>query len=62
MAVTATKGRRGRRRRDNPLSGVDAGIEEKTALDQYLRDVSRHELITPDQEKVLGGVAQKGDV
>jgi RNA polymerase primary sigma factor len=56
-----TKGRRGRKRRENPLLGFDAGIEEKTALDQYLRDVSRHELITPEQEKELGALAQRGD-
>jgi hypothetical protein len=30
------------------MSGFDASVEEQTALDQYLRDVSRHELITPD--------------
>jgi len=58
--TTATKGRRGRKRQ-NPLLGFDAGIEEKTALDQYLRDVSRHELITPDKEKELGALARKGD-
>ena len=50
-----------RKTRRNPLSGFDASIEEKTALDQYLRDVSRHELITPDKEKELGALAQKGD-
>jgi RNA polymerase primary sigma factor len=57
--VTTPKKRKGRR--SNPLSGFDASIEEKTALDQYLRDVSRHELITPDKEKELGALAQKGD-
>jgi RNA polymerase primary sigma factor len=56
--VTTRKKRKGR---GNPLSGFDASIEEKTALDQYLRDVSRHELITPDKEKELGALAQKGD-
>ena len=57
--VTTPRKRTGRR--SNPLSGFDASIEEKTALDQYLRDVSRHELITPDKEKELGALAQKGD-
>ena len=57
--VTTPRKRKGRR--SNPLSGFDASIEEKTALDQYLRDVSRHELITPDKEKELGALAQKGD-
>jgi len=36
-------------------------VEEQSALDQYLRDVSRHELITPDREKELGARALKGD-
>ncbi len=51
-----------RRSRKSLLSGFDASIEEQTALDQYLRDVSRHELITPDKEKELGYKAQKGDL
>ena len=52
----------GRRKgRVNPLTGFDASLDEQTALDQYLRDVSRHELITPDMEKILGARAQKGD-
>ena len=58
--ATVTK-RRGRKRRGNPLAGFDATIDEKTALDQYLRDVSRHELITPDREKELGARALQGD-
>ncbi|MDT8369361.1 MAG: RNA polymerase sigma factor RpoD/SigA [Longimicrobiales bacterium] len=56
---TAT--RKPRRGRKNPLTGFDSTIEEKTALDQYLRDVSRHELITPEMEKELGARAQLGD-
>jgi RNA polymerase primary sigma factor len=60
MAATATKGRKKRKGR-NPLASFDASVEEQTALDQYLRDVSRHELITPDKEKELGARAQKGD-
>ncbi|MCH7932452.1 MAG: RNA polymerase sigma factor RpoD/SigA [Gemmatimonadetes bacterium] len=59
--ATVTTPRKRKGRRSNPLSGFDASIEEKTALDQYLRDVSRHELITPDKEKELGALAQKGD-
>ena len=59
MATVTT--RRKRKGRGNPLAGFDASIEEKTALDQYLRDVSRHELITPDKEKELGALAQNGD-
>lgn len=52
---------RGRKRRVNPLTGFDASLDEQTALDQYLRDVSRHELIDTDEEKRLGALAQKGD-
>ena len=43
------------------LAGFDAGVEEQSALDQYLQDVSRHELITVEQEKALGALAQQGD-
>jgi len=58
----ATKGTRKRRNgRGNVLTGFDASVEEQTALDQYLRDVSRHELITPEMEKILGARAQAGD-
>jgi RNA polymerase primary sigma factor len=56
----ATKARRPRKQK-NLLTGFDASIEEQSALDQYLRDVSRHELITPDMEKELGKRAQEGD-
>jgi len=58
--TTAKKGRR-KRGRSNLLTGFDASVEEQTALDQYLRDVSRHELISPEQEKILGARAQAGD-
>src|SRR3970040_27968 len=58
--ATDTKGRRKRKPR-SLLSGFDASVEEQSALDQYLRDVSRHELITPEREKELGARAQKGD-
>jgi RNA polymerase primary sigma factor len=63
MSTTATETRtqRKRRSRKNPLAGFSASVEEQSALDQYLRDVSRHELITPDQEKELGARAQLGD-
>jgi RNA polymerase primary sigma factor len=62
MATTPAKGR-GKKRSGgrNPLASFDASVEEQTALDQYLRDVSRHELITPEKEKELGARAQKGD-
>jgi RNA polymerase primary sigma factor len=60
--ATATPGKGSKRRRKgNLLSGFDASVEEQSALDQYLRDVSRHELITPEKEKELGALAQEGD-
>ncbi len=61
MADVTTTKRRKRRGKGNVLSGFDASVEEQSALDQYLRDVSRHELITPEREKELGARAQKGD-
>jgi RNA polymerase primary sigma factor len=60
-AKKAPATKRRKRKGKNLLSGFDASVEEQSALDQYLRDVSRHELITPDREKVLGARAQKGD-
>jgi RNA polymerase primary sigma factor len=59
--ATQTKARRKRKGRGNLLTGFDASVEEQSALDQYLRDVSRHELITPDREKELGARARLGD-
>jgi RNA polymerase primary sigma factor len=64
MAATATKGRSKKRNKKggrSSLASFDSSVEEQTALDQYLRDVSRHELITPDKEKELGARAQNGD-
>jgi RNA polymerase primary sigma factor len=56
------KGRKKKKARSgNPLNAFDASVEEQSALDQYLRDVSRHELITPEREKELGARAQAGD-
>ncbi|MCH2451714.1 MAG: RNA polymerase sigma factor RpoD/SigA [Gemmatimonadetes bacterium] len=64
--VPATKAARASRKKTrkkqvNPLAGFDSSLDEKTALDQYLRDVSRYELITPEMEKELGALAQEGD-
>jgi len=60
-AAAETTSRRKRKGRKNPLAGFSATVEEQSALDQYLRDVSRHELITPEKEKELGALAQLGD-
>jgi RNA polymerase primary sigma factor len=62
MATTAkSRGIRKKGRSRGSLSAFDTALDEQTALDQYLRDVSRHELITPDREKELGALAQAGD-
>ena len=61
MAAAPTTKRQKRRGKGNVLSGFDASVEEQSALDQSLRDVSRHELITPEREKELGALAQLGD-
>ena len=37
-------------------------VAEESALDQYLQDVSQHELITPEEEIRLARLAQDGDV
>ena len=47
MAIATPRKRSKRRGKGNLLSGFDASIEEQIAIDQYIRDVSRHELITP---------------
>jgi RNA polymerase primary sigma factor len=61
VATETTTRRKRKKGRKNPLAGFSATIEEQSALDQYLRDVSRHELITPEREKELGALAQEGD-
>ncbi len=60
MATTNGRGKK-RKGRRGALGGFDSTLDEQTALDQYLRDVSRHELISPDKEKELGALAQLGD-
>jgi RNA polymerase primary sigma factor len=61
MARAKSTKRRKKKGKKNLLTGFDASVEEQSALDQYLRDVSRHELITPEKEKELGARAQAGD-
>ncbi len=61
--MDGTKRRTGKKN-VNLLTGFDASLDEKTALDQYLRDVSHHVLIIPEMEKILGAFVQnsyKGD-
>src|ERR1051325_6943100 len=50
-----------RRRRASTADDFYSPPEEQTALDQYLRDVSRHTLLTAAQEISLGKLAQAGD-
>ena len=57
----ATVARKRRKRRSDSLGAFESGVDEKNALDQYLRDVSRYDLISPDREKELGARALRGD-
>ncbi len=57
--VDETKKRR--RRASTASDDFYSPPEEQTALDQYLRDVSRHTLLTAAQEIELGKLAQAGD-
>lgn len=60
--MRATETPRRRRRRPTPrFEGFAAAAEERNALDQYLQEVSRHELLTPEQEIELGARARAGD-
>jgi RNA polymerase primary sigma factor len=54
--------KRRRRRREEASGGFGhAAQQEQSAIDQYLREVSRHELITPEEEIELGYRALGGD-
>ncbi len=55
---TKRRRRRGPERRTDLFKG---STDERTALDQYLREVSRHALLTPAEEVSLGHRALKGD-
>ncbi len=59
MSTATATPRKRKARNQNLLAGFGASIEEQSALDQYLRDVSRHELISPEREKELGALAQR---
>jgi RNA polymerase primary sigma factor len=60
--VEVNDARKKRKRRGTERSDVfAASAEERSALDQYLREVSRHELLTPAEEIELGTRAQAGD-
>ena len=53
--------RKKRRRKSDGLENFPSAAEEQTALDQYLKEVSRHKLLTAQDEVVLGRLAQNGD-
>jgi len=53
--------KRRRRRREEASGGFGPVTQEQTAIDQYLREVSRHELISPEEEIELGYKALAGD-
>lgn len=59
--IRDTRKRRRRRASSQGLGEFTSTVEERTALDQYLRDVSKHELITPEEEIEYGRRAQAGD-
>jgi RNA polymerase primary sigma factor len=59
--VIMAEARKRRRRANARIEGLLEGAEERTALDQYLREVSRHELLTAEQEIELGRRARTGD-
>jgi RNA polymerase primary sigma factor len=54
-------GRKKRRRKSDGPSDFTPVAEEQTALDQYLKEVSRHKLLTAKDEIELGARALKGD-
>jgi RNA polymerase primary sigma factor len=58
---TAENRKRRRRRTAARFEGFTGTAEERSALDQYLREVSRHELLTPEEEIELGRRARDGD-
>jgi RNA polymerase primary sigma factor len=53
--------RKRKKRRVTRSKAFATAGEEQGALDQYLREVSRHELLTPKQEIELGHRARAGD-
>ena len=57
------KRRKRRRRRRDDASGAftNPSAQDQSAIDQYLREVSKHELITPEEEIELGYRALAGD-
>src|SRR5215218_2522050 len=64
MATVAKKTIRRRRRGSAPElreGFATLGTEDQSSLDQYLKEVSTHRLLTPEQEIELGKRSQVGD-
>jgi RNA polymerase primary sigma factor len=59
--IDMAEARTRRRRRAPRVDAFATSPEEQSALDQYLREVSQHELLTPEQEYQLGARAREGD-
>jgi len=59
--IAIVEARKRRRRGNGRIEGLLEAHEERSALDQYLRDVSRHELLTAEEEIELGLRAREGD-
>lgn len=62
MSTTARKIRRRKRSAPTLKQGFKASsLEDQSSLDQYLKEVSTHPLLTPEQEVELGHRALAGD-
>jgi RNA polymerase primary sigma factor len=61
MATTARKTARRRKRQAPGLDAFGVAAEDQSSLDQYLKEVSTHTLLTPPQEIELGRRARLGD-
>jgi len=61
MATATGKTRRRRTPPTEVKRGFTGPAEDRSSLDQYLKEVSRHELLTPEQEIELGHRALGGD-
>ena len=63
MATTTRKGTTRRRKRQAPSldGGFSVAAEDQSSLDQYLKEVSTHSLLTAAQEIELGKRAQVGE-
>ena len=61
MAATARRTRRRKRQAPTLREGFTAAAEDQSSLDQYLKEVSTHSLLTPEEEIELGHRAQAGD-